>query len=445
MVEKAWKDLTPAERRADRIEKWRNPGAPFVSAQAEADYKARVNRLIAAIELRESDRVPVSLTTGWWPAVRAGMTPYEAMSDPAKAAQAWLDFTVEFKLDNLISPLLYTQPESMFETIDYRLYSWPGHGVAKDVGYQYNEKEWMLPEEYDHLISDPTDYMLRVYLPRSVGAFAGFSGLSSVFDFTELPFVANHIGGWGSPDMVAGLKKLTAAAEMVGAWAGPTFQKIGEMVTLGFPAYWGGATKAPFDILGDSLRGTRGVVTDLYRYPNKVVAACERLVPIAIDFITRRPGPQPPTPVIFMPLHKGADAFMSDEQFRKFYWPSLKATLLGLIEEGYIPFLFAEGAYNSRLEIISELPKASTIWLFDQTDMAKAKATIGKVACIQGNVPLSLIYAGTAEETAKYVRELIDSAGKGGGFVVDLGAVADGGKEDNLRAMIDTVKEYGRY
>jgi hypothetical protein len=445
MVEKAWKDMTPAERRADRIEKWRNPGAPFVSAQAEADYKARVNRLIAAIELREPDRVPVSLTTGWWPAVKAGMTPYEAMSDPAKAAQAWLDFTVEFQLDNLISPLLYTQPESMFETIDYRLYSWPGHGVGKDVGYQYNEKEWMLPEEYDHLISDPTDYMLRVYLPRSVGAFAGFSGLSSVFDFTELPFVASHIGGWGSPDMVAGLKKLTAAAEMVGAWAGPTFQKIGEMVTLGFPAYWGGATKAPFDILGDSLRGTRGVVTDLYRYPNKVVAACERLVPIAIDFITRRPGPQPPTPVIFMPLHKGADAFMSDEQFRKFYWPSLKATLLGLIEEGYIPFLFAEGAYNSRLEIISELPKASTIWLFDQTDMAKAKATIGKVACIQGNVPLSLIYAGTAEETAKYVRELIDSAGKGGGFVVDLGAVADGGKEDNLRAMIDTVKEYGRY
>ena len=102
-------------------------------------------------------------------------------------------------------------------------------------------------------------------------------------------------------------------------------------------------------------------------------------------------------------------------------------------------------AYNSRLEIISELPKASTVWLFDQTDMAKAKATIGKVACIQGNVPLSLIYAGTADETAKYVRDLIDIAGKGGGFVVDVGAVADGGKEENLRAMIKTVEEYGRY
>ncbi len=238
MTEKAWAAMTPAEKRADRIEKWRDPGAPFVSAQAEADYKARVARLMAAINLEKPDRVPVSLTTGWWPAVRAGMTPYEAMNDPAGAAQAWLDFTVEFKLDNLISPLLYTQPTSMFETIDYKLYSWPGHGVSKDVGYQYNEKEWMLPEEYDHLISDPADYMLRVYLPRAVGAFAGFSGLSSLFDFMELPFVAGHIGGWGSPEMVEGLKRLTKAADMAAKWAGPTFAKIGEMVTLGFPAYF---------------------------------------------------------------------------------------------------------------------------------------------------------------------------------------------------------------
>jgi uroporphyrinogen-III decarboxylase len=149
--------------------------------------------------------------------------------------------------------------------------------------------------------------------------------------------------------------------------------------------------------------------------------------------------------VIFIPLHKGADGFMSDEQFRKFYWPSLRATLLGLIEEGFIPFLFAEGGYGSRLGVIKDLPEASTVWLFDQTDMAKAKTTIGKVACIQGNVPLSLMYAGTAEETVKYVRGLIDACGKGGGFILDCGAVIDSGKEENLRAMIKTAEEYGRY
>jgi uroporphyrinogen-III decarboxylase len=253
------------------------------------------------------------------------------------------------------------------------------------------------------------------------------------------------VGAWGSPEMAGGLERLTRAARFIGEWAQPTFGKIGEMMMLGFPPYWGGATKAPFDILGDTLRGTRGVVTDLYRFPDKVLAACERLTQVAIDLVLKRPGPGPATPVIFIPLHKGADGFMSDEQFRKFYWPSLRATLVGLIEEGLIPFLFAEGGYNSRLEIIKDLPKAGTIWLFDQTDMARAKATIGQVACIQGNVPLSLIYAGTAEESAAYARGVIETAGKGGGFVLDVGAVADGGKEENLRAMIETAEEYGRY
>ncbi len=186
------------------------------------------------------------------------------------------------------------------------------------------------------------------------------------------------------------------------------------------------------------------MVTDLYRRPEKVLAACDRLTQVAIDFVTRRPGGVA-TPVIFIPLHKGADGFVSDEQFHTFYWPSLRKTLLGLIEEGYIPMLFAEGRYNTRLEAIMDLPKGGTVWLFDQTDMARAKETIGQVACIEGNVPLSLIYAGTPEETAEYCRGLIDTAGQGGGFILNVGAVADGGKEENARAMIKTAKEYGRY
>jgi hypothetical protein len=445
MADKPWADMTPPEKRALRIDKWRNPGIPFASAEAEADYKARVDRLVACINLQEPDRVPVHLTTGWWPAHWAGITPYEAMCDAARGNQAWVDFNLEFKLDAMVSPLMYTNPASMFETIDYRLYSWPGHGVAKEVSYQYNEKEWMLAEDYDHLIADPTEYMLRTYLPRTVGAFAGFANLSSVFDFTELPFVSGYLGGWASPEMADGLERMAAAARMAADWAGPTFAKIGEMMALGIPAYWGGATKAPFDFLGDALRGTREIVLDLYRRPEKVLAACERLTQTAIDFVLRRPGGCPATPLIFMPLHKGADGLMSDEQFSTFYWPSLRAVLLGLIEEGFIPFLFAEGRFNSRLKALMDLPKGQTVWLFDQTDMGLAKETIGTVACIQGNVPLSLLYTGSVEEITAYVRNLIDVAGKGGGFVLDVGAVADKGKPENLHAMVKTASEYGRY
>ena len=92
-----------------------------------------------------------------------------------------------------------------------------------------------------------------------------------------------------------------------------------------------------------------------------------------------------------------------------------------------------------------DLPKGKTVWLFDQTDMAQAKETIGTVACLQGNVPLSLIHAGTPEEVAAYTRQLIDTAGRGGGYILDFGASPDDGSEENLKAMIDTAKEYGIY
>ena len=444
VAEMAWERMTADERRDWRIERWRNPDLEFITPEAADAYRARVDRLLAALNLEVPDRVPFNLNAGTWPAARAGINIYDVMHDPPRAAAAWRDFNLEFQPDSLVSPMFTTTPASILEHVDYQIYSWPGHGVPHDSSVQYNDKEWMLAEEYDHLISDPSDYMLRVYLPRTVGAFAGFKGLSSLFDFTELPFVSGHVGGWGSPEMTAGLEGLTAASRAVGVWARTMFALVNELKCAGLPSYAGGGTKAPFDILGDTLRGTKGVIFDMYRCPEKVVAACERLVPVAIDWALKRARP-PATPLIFMPLHKGGDGLMSSEQFQTFYWPTLKAVIMGLIEQGFIPYLFAEGRYGSRLETIMDLPRARTAWLFDQTDMALAKQTIGQVACIQGNIPLSMIYAGTEEETVAYTRTLIDSAGEGGGFIVDLGAVADGGREENLRAMIDTVKRYGVY
>jgi hypothetical protein len=444
MADKTWADMTPAERRAWRIDKWRNPDIEFASPEAEAAYKGRVDRIVAALNLEKPDRVPVRLNMGFWPAKSGGLTAYEAMTDTPRAVKAWKDFNLKFQPDASVDPLHNTVPGAMFEALGYKLYSWPGHGVSKEASYQYVERDWMKPEDYDELIADPVNFMLRTYLPRTVEGFAGFADFPSLLDFIELPFVFGSVGVWGSDEMVAGLKRLAEAARIFNDWAKLVFPAMGEVMALGFPPFAGSGTKAPFDILGDTLRGTKGVIVDIFRYPDKVTAACESLVQTAIDWPLRRAA-SPTIPLVFIPLHKGADGFMSDEQFRTFYWPTLRAVILGLIDEGVIPFMFAEGGYNSRLEVIMDLPKGKTIWLFDQTDMARAKQTIGQVACIQGNVPCSLLYAGTPEETAEYCRKLIDTAGEGGGFILDTGAVADSGKSENLRAMIRTAEVYGRY
>jgi hypothetical protein len=444
MYPKNWGTMTPAERRAWRVDKWRNPDAAWASPEAEAEYKARVDRILAAIDLKTPDRVPVRLNMGFWPAKSAGITTYEAMSNPAKAAKAWKEFNLKFQPDASVDPLHNTVPAEMFAALDYKLYSWPGHGVSEAASYQYNEKEWMTADDYDALIADPSDYLIRDYLPRTVGAFAGFGGLSSFWDFIELPFVFGQVLGWGSDEMIAGLERMTHAAKAINKWAEVMFPAMGEVMGLGFPPFAGSATKAPFDILGDTLRGTKGVIVDMFRYPDKVLAACDRLTQVALDWALKKPNP-PEIPICFMPLHKGADGFMSQEQFDIFYWPTLLKVINGLVEQGMIPLLFAEGRYNTRLESIMEVPKGSSIWLFDQTDMAKAKATVGTVSCIQGNLPLSLLHAGTKEEVADATRKLVDVAGKDGGFILDVGAVADEGKDENLLTMVNTAKEYGKY
>jgi hypothetical protein len=42
-----------------------------------------------------------------------------------------------------------------------------------------------------------------------------------------------------------------------------------------------------------------------------------------------------------------------------------------LIEAGTVPYLFVEGGYNQRLDIITDpdIPAGHTVWMFDHTDM----------------------------------------------------------------------------
>jgi uroporphyrinogen-III decarboxylase len=150
-------------------------------------------------------------------------------------------------------------------------------------------------------------------------------------------------------------------------------------------------------------------------------------------------------PLIFMPLHNGADGFLSDEQFKTFYWPFLKEVILGLVEGGCIPFLAAEGGYNTRLEVIRDLPRGKTVWLFDQTDLFKAKEIVGDTLCIAGNVPSATLKLGTPQEMKDLCKKLIDEVGKGGGFILSNGAFFDHAKPENIKAMIDFTKEYGVY
>jgi len=440
---KDWAELSPDEKREQRFRRWLSPpGVTFASPQAEKLYKERVTRFIKAFTLQKPDRVPVVLPSmGFYAAKYAGTNLGTVMYDYAEMKRAWLAFLKDFDGDTYVPPAL-VPPGRALDAMDYKLYKWPGHGLGKDVlSYQAVEGEWMKPDEYDTLINDPSDFWLRIFMPRIFGALKGFTQLPPWITFEEIAF---NFLPFGLPDVQAGFNALMKAGNETMQWLAVVGEVAGQALAMGYPGIMAGLAKAPFDTLGDTLRGTQGIMLDMFQRPQKVHEAMERIVPLQI-YRALSAVNAGNTPVVIMPLHKGADTFMSVKQYETFYWPTFKKVVMGLVNEGIFVVLFAEGSYNKRLDIIGDFPKGTVAWYFDQTDIFEAKKKIGDRCCIMGNVPTSLMMTGTPKQIKEHCRKLIEVCGKGGGYILAGGANLDEGNPENMRAMMAAAVEYGKY
>ena len=439
------KKMTPAEKRETRFKAWSAAeGIQFESPAAEATYKKAIERFrdVAFLE-KVPDRVPVMAHGTFFQPQLYGVTPYEAMYDTDKMLDAQIRFLQEFKPDYGPSAALIGYGK-IFDILDYKQVKWPGHGLPKDAAYQYIEGEYMMADEYDALIDDPSDFWVRTLLPRMFGALDGLKMITPWTELWEVVAVSLQMIPFGLPPVQKALKALLDAGTAALGWIEKFVPFEAKQKAMGVPSIWYSAAKPPFDVLADTLRGTRGIMMDMYRRPEKLQKALERLTPIAISQGIHGAN-MSGVPTAFMPLHKGADGFMSDAQFKRFYWPYLKAMILGLAEEGVVAFPFCEGGYNSRLEYLKELPKYSSFWLFDRTDLVKVKEAVGGTLGIAGNVPAGLLLTGTPESVKAYCKNLIDTVGKGGGYMMAWGTALDEGKADTMHAMIDFTKEYGVY
>jgi hypothetical protein len=439
-----WAQLTPAQRREFRLNQFLNPtDIPFVGPAAAAAYKTRAQRIVDAYNVKEPDRVPISLPVGNLPLIMAGVSMYDAMYDVEKGIKACNAFNEKYseELEHYAVP--FVAPGTTLEILDYKLYAWPGHGLSKNApNYQFVEGEYMKVEEYKAFIRDPSDYWLRTYLPRIFGAFDGFKMLSPLPDILEIPTA--QLMPLALPQVQATFQRLVDA--------GKDLQRRNEISAKltsfppmhGFPSTMGMITVAPFDAIGDTLRGTKAIMMDMFRHADELLEALPVMTELIIHSVLDSPMFSKMVSVMF-PLHKGADGWMSPKQFDKFYWPSMKKVMDALIEEGLICMLFAEGGYNTRLESVKDFPKGSVVWWFDQTDMAKAKKVLGGNFCIQGNVPSSLIVTGSPKDVKERCRKLIEDCGPGGGYILGAGCVAEDPKLENLRAIVEAANEYGVY
>jgi len=406
-------------------------------------YDARLKRVAEAVRLEEPDRVPIVPVFQAFPVYLMNKwSIQELMEDPRKGTDVYDNLYERYKPDLGWDPILF-YPTNYMERTGMTWFRWPGkHYDNPKIMYQYIEDEYMKGDEYPEAIHDITKFMMNKWLPRS---FTNLSGLAKV-DFRNSMWFG-HMGAFAAfsdPEVISAFETLADAGHMLMDW----FIYLGEYQAhmkekFGIPPLYAGFAYAPFDMIGDTMRGTVDILTDMYDHPDELLKLIDVVTEFAIkDTIAGCSGKA--VPYVWFWLHKGVDDFMSDEQFGKFYWPSLRRYLTEVAEAGLTPVVYVEGKYHTRLEHLLEVPKGKVIYNFEYIDMAKAKKVLGGHSCIMGNVPSFTLSYGTPEETADCVKQLIDTCAPGGGYIVDTATMVDDAKPENIDAMFETVFTYGK-
>jgi hypothetical protein len=403
-------------------------------------YQERIKRVLDAAALKVPDRVPVFGPYQKYPYTFGGITFKEAMNDYAAAREACHKFVDYFQPDLDFGPIL-AYPAKPMETLGWNAFKWPGHGLGDDTMYQYVEGEYMADDEYDEFIFDPSDFMLRKWAPRQFKALEGFSQFVPWRRFMWSGWM--NFGFFASPEMKETLNLAIKAGEEMNEWWGSQAQYWEETNAKGYPLAFAAWDWPPFDIIGDTVRGTHKILADMRRRPEKLHDALEIATQIFIVYGSGAAGA--PIPFAWVWVHKATREFMSDAQFKEFYWPYLRQGLIALVEKGVIPLVYWEADFESRLEHIVDVPAGKIIYHLSNTNFEKAKDVLGGTTALMGNVPNIMLLSGTPDDVRAYCKKLIDVVGKDGGFIMDTAVMLDEAKPENLKAMIDFTKEYGVY
>ena len=422
---------------------------PFVDPDRgkapEQLFAERIKRYADAYQLKQPDRIPIQLGMGYMLTEMYGGTRQEQHENSEKEIEMLLKAGEHFQPDSIMG--LFNTNQFATVALGDRMTKFPGHGLGPDGSFQFVEGEYMKGEDYGAFLEDPADWSIRTYWPRVFPELDGFKLLPPLGLACFGTYSLFYLGVLKAPPVAASLRALANAIDAQVESDTRAVTTVQRLAAAGFapPTFMGALIEAPFDLMSDTLRGMRGIMLDIHRHPDQLLAAQEKVLRMTLEYAIswcRATGIN----VAFIPLHRGSDGFMSLPQFEKFYWPQLKALQVGLVEAGIMPFVFYEGIWNQRLKYLAELPKGKTCGLFQASDIFKVKEVVGDTMCIMGGMPNSLLQAGTAEQVRDLTKRLCQEVGKGGGYIMSVGVgEMEGCRPDLVKVWVDATKEFGVY
>lgn len=372
-------------------------------------------RFEAAINLREPDRVPICPLGMLFSAPYVGMTMETYYSDLNAAVSAQRRVFADLGGWDVmgLSGSTMTDPFPLLTIFPNKMKR-PGKELPPDAIMQFDESEpAMFVDDYDIIIKKGWNhFFFNHLLPRIQPGYGG------------------HLFGT--------IKAILRLMSFIRVYK----KDVRYWENRGIPVLVGVPCVVPYEMFS-TARTLKQFILDLYRCPEKVIAAMNAAMPDTIKSALRG-ARSIGVPRVFLASERGAGNMTSPTHFEQFYLPWLKQLVDALVGENITPLLHFDGDWTRHLPYLKELPQGKCILDLDSTtDIFKAKDLLGDHMCIMGDVPASLLSLGTPEEVETYCRKLIDHVGKDGGFILSSGCtVPYNAKIENLKAMINTGKNY---
>jgi len=387
-----------------------------------SEKMSRYERLEAAWNLKEGDRVPAAPLNCYIIPYRGGITIKEMFFEPEKLIQASIR-CLDIIGDN-IDPNITTLDHLSFlgksgwdqATLDWRIWErFPPEGNIPS----FFEK--VMIEDYDDVMERGFSTVLfnkkihKDLFQRSLDEFLYYE-----FDYPRV-----YARAW---------RRFVEDYEV--------------------PLLMGGRATIPFEFVL-YYRGFSQYAEDIFERPEKVKKMCELVLEREIlrainQAMIMGAGEVPGAEVIFFQAGIVGPPYVSPRVFEEFVWPTLKKGVDMIVKRGFKAHVHTDGDLTSVLPLLKHitdgLPKGKVLLDFEKTNMKKAKEILGDRVCLFGNVPASLLVYGTPADVEKYCRGLIKDCAEGGGFILATECETPwDAKPENVRAIIDTAIKYGRY
>ena len=400
----------------------------FINQEVEKQYNERLNRYVTALRGGTPDRIPIRFLYQEAAARHAGVTNQQVACDYNAAFDVTRKMAQDMGNDAVMLNAIWST-YSVAKAASWKYLAVPGVDSGMETVNQFfepHDEEDMFVKfsEYEEFTEDPTAFLFNKWMPRAMGRVRP----------TGAPVDFDH-----NLSLVSGALAYANYMNSFGPAAGKLKYEAGVVSANS------GMIKAPLDIMADKFRGYINVCIDGIEHPDKLLKACEALMPHILENALAGADPDKNVPITIW-AHRGCIPFITQEMFDNIYWPTLKPIFEEIIRRGHQVLFYGEGNWEAHYDNLLELPELGIIYHIDKGDPALAAQKLKKKFAISGGLSYDALARGTTDDVRHCMKELFAAVKGDGGYILDATALMLSDiKPENVKAAIDYTMEHGVY